>query len=86
MASFTGLSWPVWLGHVWATFSVALMGYVAAIVISIPLGAALASSAVLSRTLYPILVVVQSTPIVAVAPIIVVTLGTSICRASSSPS
>ena len=75
MASFTGLSWQVWLGHVWATFSVALGGYVAAIVISVPLGAALASSVVLSRTLYPILVVVQSTPVVAVAPIIVVLLG-----------
>jgi NitT/TauT family transport system permease protein len=31
----------------------------------------------LSRTLYPILVIIQSTPIVAVAPIIVVTLGAS---------
>ena len=77
VASFSGLSWQVWLGHVWATFSVALGGYVAAIVISVPLGAALASSAVLSRALYPILVVVQSTPVVAVAPIIVVLLGTN---------
>lgn len=77
VTSFSGLSWQVWLGHVWATFSVALGGYVAAIAISVPLGAALASSAVLSRALYPILVVVQSTPVVAVAPIIVVLLGTS---------
>lgn len=66
---------PVWLGHVWATLRVAIMGYVAAVVISIPLAVALASSPLLSRTLYPMLVVVQSTPIVAVAPIIVVTLG-----------
>jgi NitT/TauT family transport system permease protein len=77
VASFSGLSWQVWLGHVWATFSVALSGYLAAIAISVPLGAALASSAVLSRALYPILVVVQSTPVVAVAPIIVVLLGTN---------
>jgi NitT/TauT family transport system permease protein len=77
VASFSGLSWQVWLGHVWATFSVALAGYLAAITISVPLGAALASSAVLSRALYPILVVVQSTPVVAVAPIIVVLLGTN---------
>jgi len=77
MASFAGLSWQVWLGHIWATFSVAFGGYLAAIVISVPLGAALASSAVLSRALYPILVVVQSTPVVAVAPIIVVLLGTN---------
>jgi len=74
-----GLNIPpdVWLGHTLATLRVALMGYLASIVISIPLAVALVSSRFLSRTLYPILVIVQSTPIVAVAPIIVVTLGAS---------
>ena len=38
---------------------------------------ALASSRLLSRTLYPMIVVVHSMPIVAIAPIIVVTLGAS---------
>lgn len=75
VTAFFGVPVPVWLGHVWATLRVAVMGYVAAVVISIPLAVALASSPLLSRTLYPMLVVVQSTPIVAVAPIIVVTLG-----------
>lgn len=69
--------WPIWLGHTFATLRVAIMGYVAAIVVSIPLAVALASSQLLSRTLYPMIVVVHSTPIVAVAPIIVVTLGTT---------
>jgi ABC-type nitrate/sulfonate/bicarbonate transport system permease component len=59
-------------------FSVALAGYLAAIAISVPSGAALASSAVLSRALYPILVVVQSTPVVAVAPIIVLRVSTTL--------
>ena len=77
LASFFDLSWSVWLGHIWATARVALIGYFAAIVISIPLAIGLANSRFLSRTLYPILVIVQSTPIVAVAPIIVVTLGAS---------
>ncbi|MDC7789961.1 ABC transporter permease [Rhodoplanes sp. TEM] len=74
-----GLATPaeVWLGHIWATLRVALMGYLLAIAVSVPLAVALASSRLLSRTLYPMLVVVQSTPIVAVAPIIVVTLGAS---------
>ncbi|MGA8649550.1 MAG: ABC transporter permease [Xanthobacteraceae bacterium] len=66
-----------WLGHAGATLRVALMGYAAAIAVSIPLAVALVNSRFLSRTLYPILVIVQSTPIVAVAPIIVVTLGAS---------
>lgn len=74
-----GLKIPVtqWLDNITATLRVALMGYVVAIVISIPLAMALVSSRFLSRTLYPIIVIVQSTPIVAIAPIIVVTLGAS---------
>jgi NitT/TauT family transport system permease protein len=71
------VSLPVWFGHIWATLRVALMGYIAAIIVSIPLAVMLVSSRFLSRTLYPILVIVQSTPIVAVAPIIVVVLGAS---------
>jgi NitT/TauT family transport system permease protein len=67
----------VWFGHIWATVRVALMGYAAAILISVPLAVALASSRLLSRTLYPLIVIVHSTPIVAIAPIIVVTLGAS---------
>jgi NitT/TauT family transport system permease protein len=56
---------------------VALMGYLVAIAVSVPLAVALVSSRFLSRTLYPMIVIVQSTPIVAIAPIIVVTLGAS---------
>jgi len=66
-----------WLDNIEATLRVALMGYAAAIIVSIPLGMAVVSSRFVSRTLYPILVIIQSTPIVAIAPIIVVTLGAS---------
>jgi NitT/TauT family transport system permease protein len=64
-----------WLGHVGSTLRVALLGYGIAIAVSIPLAILIASAPLLARTIYPILVVVHSTPIVAVAPIIVVTLG-----------
>lgn len=67
----------IWLTNAWATIHIALLGYLLAIAVSIPLAMALASSKLLSRTLYPMIVVVHSTPIVAVAPIIVVTLGAS---------
>lgn len=66
-----------WADHAGATLRVALMGYALAILVSVPLAVGIATSRFLRRTLYPILVVVQSTPIVAVAPIIVVTLGAS---------
>jgi NitT/TauT family transport system permease protein len=67
----------VWLENIWATVRVSLMGYLTAVSISIPLSVALASSRLLTRTLYPMIVVVHSMPIVAIAPIIVVTLGAS---------
>lgn len=64
-----------WSEHVTATLQVALVGYLVAIAIALPLAIALTSSELLARTLMPWLVVVQSTPIVAIAPIIVVMLG-----------
>jgi len=65
----------IWAGHIFATLRVSLLGYGLSILVGIPLAIALSSSRTLSRTLYPLLVIVQSTPIVAVAPIIVVVLG-----------
>ncbi len=64
-----------WVGDITATLRVTLIGYAIAICISMPLAIILALSPLLSRTIYPILVVIHSTPIVAVAPIIVVILG-----------
>ncbi|WP_107989991.1 ABC transporter permease [Breoghania corrubedonensis] len=75
VAAGFGVDPSVWIGHIWATLRVAVMGYALAIAIAIPLAISLSMSRLLSRTLYPMLVVIQSTPIVAVAPIIVVTLG-----------
>ena len=65
-----------WAAHVWATLRVALIGYGVAILVSLPIAIGLAKSRLLSRALYPLLVVIQSVPVVAVAPIIIVVLGT----------
>jgi NitT/TauT family transport system permease protein len=70
-------AWSTWAGHIWATVRVALMGYALAIIVSIPLAVMLATSPFLERALYPLIIGIHSMPIVAVAPIIVVTLGTS---------
>ena len=64
-----------WWEHIWSTLRVALIGYVVSIAVALPLAIALTRSKVVSACLYPILVVVQSTPVVAVAPIIIVILG-----------
>lgn len=74
----SGLGLARWAEHLWATIEVALLGYALALVLSIPLAVAITRSALLSRIVMPWLVVIQSTPIVAVAPIIVVTLGAGV--------
>lgn len=65
-----------WFEHVWATLRVALIGYLVAIAISLPIAIGLTKSKLLSQAIYPFLVVIQSVPVVAVAPIIIVVLGT----------
>ncbi len=64
-----------WWAHAWATFHVALMGFLLAIFVSIPLAVMLVSSDRLSRAIYPIIVAINSVPIVAIAPMIIVILG-----------
>lgn len=66
-----------WLEHGLATGRVVFMGFLVALAISAPLSVMLAQSETARLCLYPILVVIQSTPVVAIAPILVVTLGAS---------
>lgn len=73
--SFSAIGFGRWSGHLWATLRVAMMGYILSIIIAIPLAIVMMRSPLLSKTLYPLLVVIQSTPVVAVAPIIIVVLG-----------
>ncbi|THT98275.1 ABC transporter permease [Lampropedia puyangensis] len=70
-----GLGPARWFEHAAATLQVALAGYLVAIALALPLAISITRSPLLSRIIMPWLVVIQSTPIVAIAPIIVVTLG-----------
>lgn len=62
-------------GHTWATLVTILLGFIASIVVSLPLAVLLTSSAAMANAIYPILVLTQSIPKVALAPILVVMLG-----------
>lgn len=73
--AFSSIGFDRWSLHLWATLRVAMIGYVLSIAIAIPLAIVMMRSPLLSKTLYPLLVVIQSTPVVAVAPIIIVVLG-----------
>nr|WP_245195806.1 ABC transporter permease [Aureimonas populi] len=75
LGGFGAVGGARWLEHIAATLKVALLGYGLSILLAIPLAVALVRSQFLSRTLTPILVIVQSTPIVAIAPIIIVVMG-----------
>jgi len=76
MGGFDAVDTSRWIAHIWATLHIALIGYFVSIAVSLPIAIGLTRSKILSDSLYPLLVIVQSTPVVAVAPIIIVALGT----------
>jgi NitT/TauT family transport system permease protein len=61
--------------HAAATMNTIMLGFIASIVISLPLAVLLTSSAAVANAIYPILVFTQSIPKVALAPLLVVMLG-----------
>lgn len=65
-----------WLDNLWATLRIALLGFGISFLISIPLAIMMVNSKFLTKALFPILVVIQSTPVVAIAPLLIVILGT----------
>jgi len=64
-----------WCEQLLATLEVVLGGFAISLVVAVPLAIAVVRSRQLSRIIVPALVVVQSTPIVAIAPILIVVLG-----------
>lgn len=52
-----------------------VLGYVAAVIIAVPLGLAIAFSSILRRTIYPFFVSIEMTPKIAFAPLFISWLG-----------
>ena len=67
--------WPTVLHHTLATLTTVLLGFAASVAVSLPLAMLIAASPVISAAVYPLLVVTQSIPKVALAPILLVALG-----------
>ncbi|MFK7862420.1 MAG: ABC transporter permease [Granulosicoccus sp.] len=76
VAAISALSPGQWLSHSYATLKVVLAGFVAATCVSIPLAVAISGSRVASSLIMPVLIAIKATPVVAVAPIIIIVLGT----------
>ena len=62
----------------WVTLKETLYGFILALVIGIPMAVAVANSRALNLMFYPLLIGLQSVPKVALAPIVLVWLGTGI--------
>ncbi len=62
-------------GHSLATLRTVMLGFVASVVISLPLAVLLTSSVYVANAVYPLLVLTQSIPKVALAPLLVIILG-----------
>jgi NitT/TauT family transport system permease protein len=63
------------VGHTMVTLYETIVGFVLSIVISIPLAVAVVYSPLLQNTVYPILLAMQSTPKVAIAPLLALWIG-----------
>jgi NitT/TauT family transport system permease protein len=61
--------------NMWSTLRTTLYGFLASIIVSVPLAVLIASSPLLSNSIYPLLVLTQSVPKLAIAPLIVVAVG-----------
>ena len=63
------------LKHTLSTLYTVLMGFGLSIAISLPLAVLITSSTLVANAVYPLLVLTQSIPKVALAPLLVVMLG-----------
>jgi NitT/TauT family transport system permease protein len=63
--------------HTLATTRTVLLGFLASMVVSLPLAVLITASPVLANAIYPLLVLTQSIPKVALAPILVVIFGSN---------
>jgi len=69
---------PLLLKEGWVTLQETVLGFLLALVVGIPLAVAIANSRALNLMFYPLLVALQSVPKVALAPIVLVWLGTGL--------
>lgn len=61
--------------HTWATFYETVLGFGLAILVGVPLAAIVVSSKFISSTVYPLILITQSIPKVAFAPILLIWFG-----------
>ena len=63
------------IGHTWVTLYETLGGFALSIAVGVPLAVLIVYSPALSRALYPLIVLTQSVPKIAIAPVLLLVLG-----------
>jgi NitT/TauT family transport system permease protein len=63
------------LGHTWVTLYETLGGFALSMVVGVPLAVLIVYSPVLRSALYPLIVLMQSVPKIAIAPVLLLVLG-----------
>lgn len=66
---------PDFWGHTWATLYETVLGFTLAVVVGVPIAVAVVYSPVLRSAIYPIILITQSIPKVAFAPILLIWIG-----------
>jgi len=74
-ALVNGLGSGLFISNGLATLTEALLGFLLATVLGVALGAVIAQSRFVEKTLYPYLIAIQTTPKVAIAPLFIIWFG-----------
>ncbi len=67
--------YPLLLGSLWLTLKITLQAFVLALITGVGLAVLFAQSRTLSAALYPYAVILQVTPVVAIAPLVIIWVG-----------
>jgi NitT/TauT family transport system permease protein len=70
--------WPTLSSSLWVTLGITLKALIVAVIVSLALATIFAQSRLIERAFYPFAVTLQVTPIVAIAPLLLVYLTTSV--------
>ena len=82
---FLGEKGPIIAGAMWTTFLEALLGFGMAIVIGLAAAIVMTQSKLIERSLYPYAIMLQTIPVVAIAPLIVIYVKTDMIQLGLGP-
>jgi NitT/TauT family transport system permease protein len=85
VASLQGETAGILLGAMWTSFLSAICGYILAITVGLLAALVMTQNKLLERSLYPYAIMLQTIPIVAIAPIIVIWAGTDLVPLGLGP-